>query len=633
VPTVNASEGDTLCGLAIAAGFLNCQPLRDHPANSSLLNRLLAAGDVVFIPDLELSEIDAATDSLHSFVKESAPPFSVRFTHGSPDRPYLQDLAHEIFSVSTFVTNRGGLDGGVPFPTQFEFHQSGHVDPDTFKVEVVDPQAGGSVTVVLEALKPIHDASGTLVGHQPFSGAERDRRKVELECKKVRSGVAYRSKYLRLVVDDLDKGAVPEQTLLTTDFFQGDPQVEILDQNVRATYVRQTCPAPPDVRCRVSIDKPLDRGKFVDLSIRVLRATPTGVVETSPGGPGDDGVVLLDDVEARIKTFCRQYWAQAQVKFRIVRLETVDLPSNMLTVSDATANLATATNSAGGTSQIGVTISVQRFGGAADSTHTVGPMDIPAGNTPEQTANLIRDAINSLPRLSASVSLNPPEVGLVAGAADATLTSGSADIVIKESSGGRVTLTNLTPLATQDTAQHVAIANVSLNLNIRNQFGNYHVGHPEERNLYKMLDTGDNVIDIFVLTSIPGLLGFTLCENKHLNANRQAMTGMKNTVALDQGGADGTPSNPYVIAHELGHILLDNALHADSNRQLMVGGFLGPPIGSAQAFTNPKRLTGLDPTANNWDQMRQNANGTVGSQRFRMNARRQVRETSGHLLQ
>ena len=51
--TVMAEDGDTLCKLAIAAGFPNCEPLRNEAANSDYLNRPLRAGDEVTIPDIE----------------------------------------------------------------------------------------------------------------------------------------------------------------------------------------------------------------------------------------------------------------------------------------------------------------------------------------------------------------------------------------------------------------------------------------------------------------------------------------------------------------------------------------------------------------------------------------------------
>jgi hypothetical protein len=49
---VKARDGDALCGIAIAAGFINCAPLRADPANSTLLSRPLVAGDIVTVPDI-----------------------------------------------------------------------------------------------------------------------------------------------------------------------------------------------------------------------------------------------------------------------------------------------------------------------------------------------------------------------------------------------------------------------------------------------------------------------------------------------------------------------------------------------------------------------------------------------------
>jgi hypothetical protein len=166
---------------------------------------------------------------------------------------------------------------------------------------------------------------------------------------------------------------------------------------------------------------------------------------------------------------------------------------------------------------------------------------------------------------------------------------------------------------------------------IRNAFSNYHVGHPEERNLFKAMRTGrDDVIDIVVVNTIAGttLNGFTVCENKHLNENRRLPDDMKNCIMIDTGSADANMSSVFILPHEIGHSLLDDALHADSNRQLMF-----PTMQAlSTAVTNTKRLHSVDPVANNWDQIRQNANGSLGTQRFRMNVRRRVRDTSGHLL-
>ncbi|RMF80325.1 MAG: hypothetical protein D6744_08360, partial [Planctomycetota bacterium] len=330
------------------------------------------------------------------------------------------------------------------------------------------------------------------------------------------------------------------------------------------------------------------------------------------------------NIRDRVNTFVRQQWAQAHIRFRIQRLETVDLPGNMISVGDATGALSHGTRAGSANpGQIGFTVRVQRFGGAANSTHVVAPFNVPAGNTPQATARLIANAINALPNLRATVSVNPPEVGD---------TRGSADVLIRETGGGRVTITNLTPDAQQDRTQKVVVSNLTLNLTRRNSFNDYHVGHPEQRNLYKMLDTGDNVIDMFVLNRMPGLLGLTVCEQAHLPPNRRPMTGMKNTVVLDDRAADGTSNNPYVVAHEIGHILFDDGLHADSNRELMMGGFLGPPAGVARAVTDPKRIPNVAPTGTNWEQIVQNPNGTLRSQRVRFNPVQRVHTTSRELI-
>ena len=144
-----ASDGDTLCNIAVNNGFLNCQPLRDEPANSGLLNRALKNGDIVTIPDIRPRIENGATDQVHKFVLKTAPPVSIRYVHGSPDKHYLDDDTISLLNVSNFVTNLAGKNGQQPFPAEFEFHEPGHVDPDTFKVEVVDPLAGGSVKVLL----------------------------------------------------------------------------------------------------------------------------------------------------------------------------------------------------------------------------------------------------------------------------------------------------------------------------------------------------------------------------------------------------------------------------------------------------------------------------------------------------
>jgi hypothetical protein len=411
-------------------------------------------------------------------------------------------------------------------------------------------------------------------------------------------------------------------------------RVEILDQDIRASYVLDKCPAAsPQAKCSISTTATIGRGLSVDLAVRVLRATATGVVESAINGPGDDGIVKLADIRRRIEMFCRRVWAQSHVKCKITRLETVDLPSDMITVGDINPNPSSGVSAAGGgQGEIGFTIDVQRFGRSPDSTHVVVAFQVPAGNTPEDTANLIASHVNALPGVRARVSVNPAEVFNSILNPDGTTTDRqSADVLFTDLvSGGRITITNLTGIPNQDSAQIVEISSLTPDLSIRNGNDDYHVGHPEERALYKPLDTGDQVIDLYVLRSFsgrPNLLGFTVPECKEMNGNRRLMSGMMNTIVMRRDSADGTSNQPFALPHEIGHVLLDNSLHADSNHQLMFATAINN--GNVQ---DPKRLIGRTPPANNWDHDLQNPNGSVGSQRVKLNAVDRVRTTSAHLL-
>jgi len=622
---VNGADGDTLCGIAIDNGFLNCDPLRAEAANSGLLNRALAAGDVVTVPDLRAKDFSRATERRHRFVKRTAPPVSVRFVHGSPDKKYLEDVTLTVLNVSNYVTDKGGLQGNLVFPNSFGFNQAGHEDADSFKVEVVDPAASGSVNAVVEALRPVLRADGSIDHHTAFAGVPdaNDRKIDPLECKQVKTGhVAFRSRYLRLVVDSVDKAALPNQTVMVSDAVNaGDLAVEILDQNVQATYVLQRCNArAPQFRCQVTANVPLERGRSMSLSIHVLRPAASGVVERTPGGPGDNGAVTLATIKQRVDTFVRRYWAQAHVRPKMVTLETVDLPSNMITIADATG-LPAKGNRAGAVTpgQIGFTIRVQRFGGGANSVHPIPAFNVPAGSTPTQTANLVKAAVEAIPGLTATPSPNSPETGDP---------DGSCDVLLSVAGGGRITVTNMIAAASQDEDQKVAAVSVGMTVPFRNSFANYHVGHPEQRNLVKALDTGDNVLDIHVVNVVPGVRGFTVPEHKHVNANRQPVSGLRNTIIMPVISTDASANNPFSFPHEMGHIMTDNGLHSTVNTELMKSG----TDGASTAITDSKRIVEHAPNADNWETFVQNADGSVAQGPLRANATEIVNTVSGHLL-
>jgi hypothetical protein len=152
--------------------------------------------------------------------------------------------------------NRFRLDAPSmhPFPTAFRDNAEAARDPAAFRVEVIDENCdAGMVHVALEALKPMYDKEGKFSGaYEPFPEAERKKRcLVNVECERV-APRRYRSRYLRLVTDEVDRIALAptKQGLLVTDMADGvvdgegrspNDWVEILEQQVRVIYD----PTPP----------------------------------------------------------------------------------------------------------------------------------------------------------------------------------------------------------------------------------------------------------------------------------------------------------------------------------------------------------------------------------------------------
>jgi hypothetical protein len=314
-------------------------------------------------------------------------------------------------------------------------------------------------------------------------------------------------------------------------------------------------------------------------------------------------------------------------------VQVVDPPSDILTVADATGQRALGSSAAfAGPGQIGFTLTVQRFGGAANSVHVVPAITYPSAanptaDAPADTANLIVAAINAIPNLQATPSLNNTEVGNF---------DGSVDILIRDQLGGRVTITGVTPNASQDVFQLILATGVGANvagtidIQIRNALTDIHVGHPEQRALCKQLDTGDQVIDIQVVNSIP-FRGFTLAEMAHQDATRRPLTGMINQIIMNQNSADGTPANPFSLPHEIGHILSDNEFHSLVNTELMTGN--GTSVASAN-IQDSKRIVEFSPTVDNWEESVQNADAdlTVTVNHIRQNAVARIQATSLDLL-
>jgi len=545
--TRTASDGDTLCNFAIDAGFFNCDALRAEGANSAFLNRPLKSGDVVAIPDLRPRTENCAEDKTNKFVKKNTPPVSIRFVHGSKNKHYLDDDTLDALNVSNHITNKAGANDGDKFPDQFEFHQPGHDDPDTFKVEVVDSAAGGSLNVALNALKRVLLPDGSF-GHDVFPGAMADKRKLDpAECKKVHSGVAYRSKYLRLVSDGADKAAVPQQTLLVTDATdQGDPNLEILEQAVRAAYQIKRCNGNPkctvltkDVPVGSDTDKRKPRQR-IRLAVHVLRLTPGG----SP-------VVTTANAERRVTRWFRRVYAQAGLAPRIVSAtREVDPVANLISVS----NEAAAGASAAGDGQLGFRLTAPGLAALV-----VGPITPNAGDTPAVTANALGALVQA--PYSAVVTVNPARFPDPPAAR-------SADLVISPSN------VTIDQVVSGDSRQTLTVGRPNP-ANLQSWDGNnFLVGSIEQRTILKNYDTGSDRIDVFVVRTVTSAnLGEAMMSGHKIDPRRPAIDPVKFSAFVIQSTMDGSDTNPTTLPHECGHVLLE-LIHANGPNnatQLMTG--------------------------------------------------------------
>ena len=456
MPTkVTAKTGDTLCTLAMAAGFLNCQPLRNQADNAAFLDRALQAGDIVVIPDRVPGALSRPADAKHPFKALSAPPVSIRFVHGSKDKTFAADDTLPNLNISNFVTTKGGACGTQAFPSGYGFDAIGDADLDAFKVEVVDPQGGGSAQVLLEALQPVYQQDPstqalTATSWVLFEGAEWARRQLLVTCNPA-NATRFRSPYLRLVVDDdagnSDQQALPAQTLLITDMADGlgtgapkdNDSLEILDQQVRASYVITRCPASAPYQCTVTTQVPIgDNRQRIPIVIHVFRANV---------GDGNVGLGGLTEqmVRKRAGRWFRRVYAQAGLApaFTSPEVEFLDPPEdNMLVLSNETGAAST------GFSTLSFTLS------------TSPPP--PAGSPPDPVVSISLNLNLSPVTVGGMIQAKLPdgyEAQVFTNSAAFNATDGSCDVLITRTDGTRVSIQNET---TNDATLTVTVARVNL---------------------------------------------------------------------------------------------------------------------------------------------------------------------------
>lgn len=650
--TVTASDGDTLCSIAARNGFRNCQQLRQEGANRDYLNRPLQEGDEVTIPDIRPRRIRRITERLHRWRRRGIPPPAIRFVHGSANRRFNQDDSLASLHISNYVTNRAGEDGTENMPNTFGYHEHAHADPDTFKVEVVDPSAGSdTVNITLRALKPVYAADGSIERHENFADADTDadRRSITVTCEKVsrRNRVRFRSRYLRLVVDDEDSKALSgdpvrtdgtAQALLTTDLADGadgdNDKIEILDQLVQASYELRNCPAPGGQRkCTVVAQLPVgeDRQR-IKLCVHWYRSSMGG----NPVG-GASEANTRTAIRMRTRRWFRRSFGQINMapKFVPVRdgadaIEFLDPPApNMITISQDHGN-STAGTTTGAASQINFRLTVspederaalaEGVPAAALRAHNV-TVNLQIGWTPARVGQAISDALPE--GFSAEVFENPRAF---------TAANGSCDVLITRDDGRRLVI-RTTPPVTNDTAISVDVVRVNITNVQSNLPDSYIPLTPGLRRVIREAPGSDDRLDYYICGGFDGgFLGLGLNPHSDLANHFQPRAPLRWGCFVAAPRMDNTDNNPWTHPHEAGHVLFD-AIHsrapADlSSTSLMFGG--GTAANHAVDATKRITDTPIDVEYGFWDP----AQPTPGAFTFQLiNAAQRFRDRSGSVTE
>ncbi|HEY6006437.1 MAG TPA: hypothetical protein VIV57_26390 [Anaeromyxobacter sp.] len=569
---IKARDGDTLCGIAIRCGFVSCDPLRKLKENDALKKRALVAGDVVTVPDKKKKDEKAPTGKTTKLSAKGGLEPRIRFVHGSKKLPYAKDPTLESLDISNYVTDKGGADMSGAFPNGYGFAQPGHDDPDTFKVEVVASGAGASPKVLLEALRPVYAKDGKVEKHEQFpAGAERDARKVDLELKRMAGHTTvYRSRYLRLVTDDVDEAKAADQGLLVTDMADGAngdlDKVEILDQHVRASMPVPACKAPEAERCTLRAELPIAKGKKrIRLCVHVFRKTP--------GGAAVDG---LTEKMARRRVFkwFRRAYAQAGFAPKLVDpfVEFIDPPAaNMIVIGQDNGLSAAGVDGSGNPSTLSFRLGAPPKG-ILDPFRRLGDptvkVTLAAGLSPSAVGAAI---VGALPKGYKGV--------LATNARGFTAPDASCDVLVTKDDGSRVVIRGE---GTTDTRLTVEVARVDLaRVNDVDGAGHMIPSTVDFRRVIRSAEGKDDRLDYFIIEKFAndGLRGRAFVPATDLSALLRPPAPLRWAVIMacqSSSGKvmDGGDALPFTFPHEAGHVLND-AFHtagANASTEMMRSG-------------------------------------------------------------
>jgi hypothetical protein len=377
-------------------------------------------------------------------------------------------------------------------------------DQENFRVELIDPHARASVVhAELEAVGADGERHG-LLRH--------------LALLRVPGSDRLRSGFVRLVSDSTDVSA-PDVGFQLLQARLGD--------RVRATVDDRT------QRAEIGVGGSGTRQRLRGtLRLTVLRITPNG-----PPAVGDDELQAITLARRQVE-IANEIWAQCFIDFGAPEDASVQVanppPPALLAVGDLDGLPSLRA------SRVQLRVNERR----------VGPIVIPAGSVPERTAATIARALRKA-GYQADVTTNP-RAELGAGM--------SADVVVRDARGE---LARLSPdgkeKLTTDPQQTLTIGALDLSDGL-DEFDNTLAvtGTLEERTLVKLLaDQDPATIDVFLI-------------NRFVNRARQGEafieadgSSMANTLVFDRN-AVRYERQAWVQAHELGHVLLDEAFHPDN---------------------------------------------------------------------
>lgn len=413
------------------------------------------------------------------------------------------DPAGHGLSVSLSVTNDGTLPADFGWDTR-------STDSNDVRVEITDDQArGDEVWATVESLD---------------GGTFTQRSVLRLVLRRSRPGMAFRSRFIRLVGDtvDLHAPSVEAQTL----------QVALRD-HVRLRYesARDTVERTLRVGAAGSAPGP-QAARLARLRIHVLRIDADGAAAV-----GTDNASTLRLLRAQVRA-ASEIWLQCGVTFG----DPLQVP--IAVVAPPVPSLVAIADGDGLPARGDGLVRLR-----ADGT-PIAPVRMRARATPRETAEDLARALRNA-GFAPEVSDNPR----ARFGADR-----SADVLVRRHDGSLATLSaHALHRVGTDSRQSVQLATVDL-LDGLTEFDNMnaHAGSLEERALIKALSDGDpSTVDLFVV-------------NRFTEATRQgeafiaaADGSIVNAVIVDRQGLRHLPW-AWTLAHELGHVLLDDALHPDN---------------------------------------------------------------------